>query len=63
MAGALNFLCQLALVFGACASLTARANLTLFGDEAAQQFNVFVIDDCAFFNAELANLWARYVAP
>ncbi len=63
MAGALDFLRQLALVFGARAGLAARTNLTLFGDEAAQQFGVFIIDDCALFHAELANLGARYVSP
>lgn len=63
MAGALDFLRQLALVLGARAGLAARADLALFGDEAAQQLGVFVVDVCAFFNAELANLGARYVPP
>ena len=63
MAGALDFLRQLALVLGARAGLAARTDLALFGDETAQQFGVLVIDICAFFNAELANLGARYVSP
>jgi hypothetical protein len=63
MAGALDFLRQSALVFGACTGLAARSNLTLFGDETAQQFGIFVIDVCGFFYTELANLWARYVSP
>jgi len=63
VASALDFLRELALVFGARAGLAARTDLALFGDEAAQQFGIFVIDDCALFNAELTNFRARNESP
>lgn len=58
MAGALDFPRKLALMFGTGACLAARADFTLFGDEAAQKVGVFIIDVCAFFNTKLANLRA-----
>ena len=44
MPGALDGCSKLALVLGACASLTTRTNLAIVCDKALEQFHVFIID-------------------
>jgi hypothetical protein len=55
MPGSLNCNSNCALVFGAHAGLPARANLTIFRDEAAQHLNLLVVDDRASIGAKLAD--------
>jgi hypothetical protein len=46
---------HLALVPGTGACLAARADLAIFGDEAAELIGLLIIDDCIVISAELAN--------
>jgi hypothetical protein len=49
-------------MFGACASLAARADLAIVCDQAFEKFYVLVVDLLFFVRAELAELRARVIA-
>ncbi len=55
MAGALDSDGNGALVFGAGASLAARADFTIFQNVSAQHFCVLIVDDSRTVGAELAH--------
>ena len=59
MAGALDSRGQVALMLGAGAGLTTRANLAALADEAAQLVSLLVVDGLDLIDAELADLGAR----
>jgi hypothetical protein len=50
------------LVPGTSASLAAWADLAIFGNEAAQQVDLFIVYFQIFICAELADFWAGDVA-
>jgi hypothetical protein len=55
MAGALYGGCDRALVLGAGAGLSPRADLAIVGDIAAQDFRQFVVNHCVVIGTKLAN--------
>jgi hypothetical protein len=55
VASALNSDGHQALVPGAGTRLAARADLAIFGDEAAELICLFIINDCIVVGAELAD--------
>jgi hypothetical protein len=61
MTGALDGVGKSSLMFCACASLAAWADLAFFGCETAQDIDLFIIDCQVFIGAELANLGTRKV--
>ena len=62
MAGAFNGGSQSALMQSASPGLPSWADLTIFGDEAAQHISAFIIDADILVCAELADLGSRYKA-
>jgi len=63
VAGALDRPGKGALVASACASLAARADFPLFGNKAAQHFNLLVVNDYIVIGAEQADAWLRIETP
>jgi hypothetical protein len=63
VAGAFDGAGQLALVSCAGAGLPAWSDLTFFGNETAQHVDLLIINTYIFIGAELADFWARNIAP